>query len=29
MEFTVNLVTPDSGEKYVVELSNSTLTNKG
>jgi len=27
MEFTVNLVTPDNGEKYVVELSNSTLTN--
>jgi alkyl sulfatase BDS1-like metallo-beta-lactamase superfamily hydrolase len=27
MAFTVNLVTPDNGEKYVVELSNSTLTN--
>ena len=27
MGFTVNLVTPDNGEKYVVELSNSTLTN--
>jgi alkyl sulfatase BDS1-like metallo-beta-lactamase superfamily hydrolase len=25
--FTMNLVTPDNGEKYVVELSNSTLTN--
>jgi len=27
MEFTINLVTPDNGEKYVVELSSSTLTN--
>ena len=27
MAFTLNLVTPDNGEKYVVELSNSTLTN--
>jgi alkyl sulfatase BDS1-like metallo-beta-lactamase superfamily hydrolase len=27
MEFTVNFVTPDNGEKFVVELSNSTLTN--
>jgi alkyl sulfatase BDS1-like metallo-beta-lactamase superfamily hydrolase len=26
-EFTLNLVTPDNGEKYVVELSNATLTN--
>jgi alkyl sulfatase BDS1-like metallo-beta-lactamase superfamily hydrolase len=26
-EFTANLITPDNGEKYVVELSNSTLTN--
>ena len=25
--FVMNLVTPDNGEKYVVELSNSTLTN--
>lgn len=25
--FTVNLVTPDNGERYVVELSNGTLTN--
>jgi alkyl sulfatase BDS1-like metallo-beta-lactamase superfamily hydrolase len=25
--FVINLVIPDSGEKYVVELSNSTLTN--
>lgn len=27
LEFVVNLVTPDNGEKYVVELSNQTLTN--
>jgi len=27
MEFTINLVTPDNGEKYVVEMSNSVLTN--
>jgi alkyl sulfatase BDS1-like metallo-beta-lactamase superfamily hydrolase len=27
LEFTVNLVTPDNGEKYIVELSNATLTN--
>jgi len=26
-EFTINLVTPDNGEKYVLELSNATLTN--
>jgi alkyl sulfatase BDS1-like metallo-beta-lactamase superfamily hydrolase len=26
-EFTLNLVTPDNGEKYVLELSNATLTN--
>ncbi len=26
-EFTINLVTPDNGEKYIVELSNATLTN--
>ncbi len=26
-EFTINLVTPDNGEKYVIELSNATLTN--
>lgn len=26
-QFIMNLVTPDNGEKYVVELSNSTLTN--
>ena len=25
--FTINFVTPDNGEKYLVELSNSTLTN--
>ena len=27
MEFTINLITPDNGEKFIVELSNSTLTN--
>jgi len=27
INFVINLVTPDNGEKYVVELSNSTLTN--
>jgi len=27
LEFTINLVTPDNGEEFVVELSNSTLTN--
>ncbi|WP_171599599.1 alkyl sulfatase dimerization domain-containing protein [Rhizobium sp. WYCCWR 11152] len=27
MKGVINLVTPDNGEKYVVELSNSTLTN--
>jgi alkyl sulfatase BDS1-like metallo-beta-lactamase superfamily hydrolase len=27
MEFTINLVTPDNGEKFVIELSNATLTN--
>ena len=27
MRFTVNFVTPDNGEKYLVELSNATLTN--
>ena len=27
MAFTINLVTPDNGEKYIVELSNNTLTN--
>jgi len=26
MHFVMNLVTPDNGEEYVVELSNSTLT---
>lgn len=25
--FTINLITPDNGEKYAIELSNSTLTN--
>jgi alkyl sulfatase BDS1-like metallo-beta-lactamase superfamily hydrolase len=27
MEYTINLITPDNGEKYLVELSNSTLSN--
>jgi alkyl sulfatase BDS1-like metallo-beta-lactamase superfamily hydrolase len=27
MRFTINLVTPDNGEKYLVEVSNATLTN--
>jgi alkyl sulfatase BDS1-like metallo-beta-lactamase superfamily hydrolase len=27
LEFTMNLVTPDNGEKFVVELANATLTN--
>ena len=27
MKFTINLVTPDNGEKFAVEMSNSTLTN--
>jgi len=27
INFTINLVTPDNGEKYLVELSNATLTN--
>ncbi len=27
MEFTINLITPDNGEKYLVELSNATLSN--
>jgi alkyl sulfatase BDS1-like metallo-beta-lactamase superfamily hydrolase len=27
MAFTINLLTPDNGEKYLVELSNATLTN--
>jgi len=26
-EFAINLITPDNGEKYVIELSNATLTN--
>ena len=26
-EFTINLATPDNGEKYIIELSNATLTN--
>jgi alkyl sulfatase BDS1-like metallo-beta-lactamase superfamily hydrolase len=27
MEFTINLITPDNGEQFVIELSNATLTN--
>ena len=27
MAFTINLLTPDNGEKYLIELSNATLTN--
>ena len=27
MRFTMNLVTPDNGEKFIVELDNATLTN--
>jgi alkyl sulfatase BDS1-like metallo-beta-lactamase superfamily hydrolase len=27
VKFTLNLLTPDNGEKFVVEMSNSTLTN--
>ena len=27
LEFTMNLVTPDNNEKYIVELNNATLTN--
>lgn len=27
MKFTLNLITPDNGEKFAIELSNSTLTN--
>jgi alkyl sulfatase BDS1-like metallo-beta-lactamase superfamily hydrolase len=27
MQFAINLVTPDNGEKYAIELSNETLTN--
>jgi alkyl sulfatase BDS1-like metallo-beta-lactamase superfamily hydrolase len=27
MRFTINLITPDNGEKFVIELENSTLTN--
>ena len=26
-EFAINLITPDNGEKYVIDLSNATLTN--
>jgi len=26
MQFTINLVTPDNGEKFAVEMSNATLT---
>ena len=27
LHFTINLVTPDNGEQYLVEMSNATLTN--
>jgi alkyl sulfatase BDS1-like metallo-beta-lactamase superfamily hydrolase len=27
MEFTINLITPDNGEKFIVELTSATLTN--
>ncbi|MCF6270608.1 MAG: SCP2 sterol-binding domain-containing protein [Melioribacteraceae bacterium] len=27
MKFTINLITPDNDEKYVIEMSNATLTN--
>ena len=27
LQFTINLITPDNGEKFIVELSNATLTN--
>jgi len=27
MKFTINLITPDNGEKFLIELSNATLTN--
>jgi alkyl sulfatase BDS1-like metallo-beta-lactamase superfamily hydrolase len=27
MEFSINLITPDNGEKFAIELSNATLTN--
>jgi len=27
MSFTINLITPDNGEKFIIELSNATLTN--
>jgi alkyl sulfatase BDS1-like metallo-beta-lactamase superfamily hydrolase len=27
LEFTINLITPDNGQKFLIELSNATLTN--
>ena len=27
MNFTINLVTPDNGEKFIIEMENATLTN--
>ncbi|MRT18747.1 MBL fold metallo-hydrolase, partial [Vitellibacter sp. q18] len=27
LRFTINLITPDNGEQYAVEMSNGTLTN--
>jgi len=29
LRFTINLITPDNGEKFIVELDNATLTNIG
>ena len=27
MRFTINLITPDNGEKFLIEMENATLTN--
>ena len=27
MKFTINLITPDNGEKFIIEMENATLTN--
>ena len=27
MRFTINLITPDNGEKFIIEMENATLTN--
>ena len=29
MKFTINLLTPDNGEKFIIEMENATLTNIG